>query len=130
MLHPKHTMYLFKASCLSLRCVCHSGKTPWHSRMHPTASALCIYSTSRAIVPFASTVGYLLDVRLKPGDESFAHVHDQAILLTYISLAGGPQNGRVEVNIDYASDPLTHKVSNDGPGCFTSWPLSTTAPGN
>lgn len=61
---------------------------------------------------------YLLDVRLKPGDESFAHVHDQAILLTYISLAGGPQNGRVGVNIDYASDPLTHKVKNDGPGLF------------
>ena len=57
-------------------------------------------------------------MRLKPGDESFAHVHDQAILLTYISLAGGPQNGRVGVNIDYASDPLTHKVSNDGPGLF------------
>lgn len=61
---------------------------------------------------------YLLDVRLKPGDESFAHVHDQAILLTYISLSGGPQHGRVGVNIDYASDPLTHKVSNDGPGLF------------
>ena len=61
---------------------------------------------------------YLLDVRLKPGDESFAHVLDQAILLIYISLAGGPQNGRVGVNIDYASDPLTHKVSNDGPGLF------------
>jgi len=61
---------------------------------------------------------YLLDVRLKPGDESFAHVHDQAILLTYISLSGGPQNGRVGVNIDYASDPFTHKVSNDGPGLF------------
>ena len=61
---------------------------------------------------------YLLDVRLKPGDESFAHIHDQAILLTYISLSGGPQNGRVGVNIDYATDPLTHKVSNDGPGLF------------
>ena len=61
---------------------------------------------------------YLLDVRLKPGDESFAHVHYQAILLTYISLSGGPQNGRVGVNIDYAANPLTHKVSNDGPGLF------------
>jgi hypothetical protein len=40
---------------------------------------------------------YLLDVRIKPGDESFPHTHDQAILLTYISLAGGPQNGRVGV---------------------------------
>ena len=36
---------------------------------------------------------YVLDVRPKPGDESFAHVHDQATLLTNISLAGGPRNG-------------------------------------
>lgn len=61
---------------------------------------------------------YLLDVRIKPGDVSFPHVHDQAILLTYISLARGPQNGRVGVNTDYASEPFTHKVSNDGPGLF------------
>lgn len=61
---------------------------------------------------------HLLDVRLKPGDESFPHTHDQAILLTYISLAGGPQDGRVGVNIDYASEAYTHKVSNDGPGLF------------
>ena len=61
---------------------------------------------------------YLLDVRLKPGDESFPHTHDQAILLTYISLAGGPQNGRVGVNTDYATEALTHKVSNAGPGLF------------
>lgn len=61
---------------------------------------------------------FLLDVRLKPGDISFPHTHDQAILLTYISLAGGPQNGRVGVNIDYASEAFTHKVSNDGPGLF------------
>lgn len=61
---------------------------------------------------------HLLDVRLLPGDESFAHTHDQAILLTYISLAGGPQNGRVGVNTDYATEPFTHKVSNAGPGLF------------
>ena len=57
---------------------------------------------------------YLLDVRPKPGDESFAHVHDQAILLTYISFADGPQKARGGLNIDYASIPLTHKVSNVG----------------
>ncbi len=72
---------------------------------------------------------YLLDVRLKPGDESFAHVHDQAILLTYISLSGGPQNGRVGVNIDYATDPLTHKSVTTGRVFFTSWLLSTMALG-
>ena len=48
----------------------------------------------------------MLDVSPKPGDESFAHVHDKAILLTYISLAGGPQNAHVGVNIDYASVAL------------------------
>ena len=58
---------------------------------------------------------YLLDVRPKPGDESFAHVHDQTILLTYISFADGPQNARIGLNIDFASVPLTHKVSNVGP---------------
>lgn len=61
---------------------------------------------------------YLLDVRIKPGDESFLHVHDQAILLTYISLGRGAQYGRVAANTDYASEPFTHKVGNDGPGLF------------
>ena len=46
---------------------------------------------------------YLLDVRPKPGDESFAHVLDQTTLLTYISLAGGPQNAHIGVYIDFAS---------------------------
>lgn len=59
---------------------------------------------------------YLLDVQVNPGDESFAHVHDQAILLTYISLGAGPRDGDVRVNTDYASKPVTHKVSNNGPG--------------
>lgn len=61
---------------------------------------------------------HLLDVRIIPGAVSFPHIHDQAILLTYISLGSGPQNGRVGANIDYASEPLTHKVRNDGPGMF------------
>jgi len=73
---------------------------------------------------------YLLDVRLKPGYESFAQVHDQAIMLTYISLSVGPQHGRVGVNIDYASDPLTSRSVTTGRGFFTSWPLSTMALGN
>ena len=72
---------------------------------------------------------YLLDVRLKPGDESFPHTHDQAILLTYISLARGPQNGRVGVNIDYASEPFTHKVSNEGPELFHIMALVHDGPG-
>jgi len=59
---------------------------------------------------------YLLDVQVNPGDESFAHTHDQAILLTYISSGAGSREGEVRANIDYASQPFTHKVSNDGPG--------------
>ncbi len=61
---------------------------------------------------------YLLDVRIKPGDISLPHIHDQAILLTYLSLSGGLQYGRVGVNTEYASEAYTHKVSNDGPGLF------------
>ncbi|MCY4265522.1 MAG: hypothetical protein OXE78_11795 [Gammaproteobacteria bacterium] len=60
----------------------------------------------------------LLDVRIKPGDESLPHTHDQPILLTYISLADGPQNGRVRVNLNYSIEPLIHKVGNVGPGLF------------
>ena len=59
---------------------------------------------------------YLLDVQVNPGDESFAHVHDQAILLTYISNGAGPRDGSVSANLDYATTPLTHKVANEGPG--------------
>ena len=59
---------------------------------------------------------YLLDVQVNPGDESFAHTHDQAILLTYISTGAGPRDGEVRANIDYATEPVTHKVSNNGPG--------------
>jgi len=59
---------------------------------------------------------YLLDVQVNPGDISFAHVHDQAILLTRISSGRGPSDGEVSANTDYASEPLTHKVSNNGPG--------------
>ena len=58
---------------------------------------------------------YLLDVRPKPGDESFTHVRDQTTLLTYISLAGGPQNAHIGVYINFASVPLNHKVSNVEP---------------
>ncbi|MDA1369903.1 MAG: hypothetical protein O2971_03955 [Proteobacteria bacterium] len=59
---------------------------------------------------------FLLDVQVNPGDLSFAHVHDQAILLTTISTGAGPSNSDVRAITDYASTPLTHKVGNDGPG--------------
>lgn len=59
---------------------------------------------------------YLLDVQVNPGDTSFAHVHDQPILLTFISSGAGPRDGTVSVNTDYASTAVTHKVANEGPG--------------
>lgn len=59
---------------------------------------------------------FLLDVQVNPGDLSFAHVHDQAILLTTISTGAGPSNSDVRAITDYASTALTHKVGNDGPG--------------
>lgn len=59
---------------------------------------------------------YLLDVQVNPGDISFPHTHDSAILLTRISNAEGPSRGEVSSNTDYATEPFTHEVSNDGPG--------------
>lgn len=59
---------------------------------------------------------YLLDVQVNPGDISFAHVHDQPILLTTIRTGGGPSSAPVRAIPEYYSEPLTHKVSNDGPG--------------
>lgn len=73
---------------------------------------------------------YLLDVQVNPGDTSFAHVHDQAIMLTYISMADGPRNGQIGSNIDYPSEPVTHKVSNDGPGLFRIIALVNDSAGN
>ena len=59
---------------------------------------------------------YLLDVQVNPGDTSFQHVHDQAILLTTIHTGRGPANGPVRSIPEYAYKPLTHNVSNAGPG--------------
>lgn len=73
---------------------------------------------------------YLLDVQVNPGDESFAHVHDQAILLTYISSGSGPRGGEVSANTDYASQALTHKVANDGPGLLRIIALVNDGDGN
>lgn len=73
---------------------------------------------------------YLLDVQVNPGDISFAHVHDQAIMLTYISMADGPRDGQIGSNIDYPSEPVTHKVSNDGPGLFRIIALVNDSAGN
>lgn len=73
---------------------------------------------------------YLLDVQINPGDTSFAHVHDQPIMLTYISMADGPRDGQIGVNLDYATEPDTHKVSNSGPGLFRIIALVNDSAGN
>jgi quercetin dioxygenase-like cupin family protein len=61
---------------------------------------------------------YLLDVQVNPGDTSYLHTHDAAILYTFISNGDGPLYGRVSGNTDYAEENFTHQVSNPGPGLF------------
>lgn len=62
---------------------------------------------------------YLLDMMMRPGDESFLHIHNQPLLLTYISLpADGPQNGRLRSATEYATEEYIHKISNPGPNMY------------
>jgi len=58
---------------------------------------------------------FLLDVQINPGDRSFPHTHNQAILLTRISASDGPRFGAIEVITDYVDEPHTHVVDNPGP---------------
>ncbi|MAV33658.1 MAG: hypothetical protein CL926_02620 [Deltaproteobacteria bacterium] len=90
-----------------------------------TAVVGCMSSTNRVVhlldeprhrTVFQDGSLYLLDVQLNPGDESLEHLHDQAILLTRISSARGPQNGDVSAITDYASQAFVHKINNSGPG--------------
>ncbi len=73
---------------------------------------------------------YLLDVQVNPGDVSFAHVHDQAIMLTYISSGDRLRGGEVSSITDYATESLTHKVSNSGPGLLRIIALVNAGSGN
>lgn len=73
---------------------------------------------------------YLLDVQINPGDISLPHVHDQPIMLTYISMADGPRDGQIGANIDYAHEAVTHKVPNAGPGLFRIIALVNGSAGN
>lgn len=68
----------------------------------------------------------LLDVQINPGDTTLPHTHDFAILYTFISNGAGPQNGRVSSITDYVNEPLTHRVSNEGPGLFRILALGNT----
>ncbi|MDX1490260.1 MAG: hypothetical protein R3332_03175 [Pseudohongiellaceae bacterium] len=60
----------------------------------------------------------LLDVQINPGDKSLPHTHDFAILYTYFNLGDKPEYGRIGGNTDYAKEPYTHRVKNDGPDLF------------
>ncbi len=71
---------------------------------------------------------YVLDVQVNPGDESFAHTHDSALLVTQISNGEGPVNGRVTTNTDYATQPVTHKISNAGPGLLRIIAMTNLTP--
>ncbi len=73
---------------------------------------------------------YLLDVQINPGDISLPHIHDQPIMLTYISMSDGPRDGQIGSNIDYATEAVTHKVSNAGPGLFRIIALVNGSAGN
>ena len=55
---------------------------------------------------------YLLDVQINPGDMTLPHIHNAAILYTFISNGEGPLFGRV------SEENLTHEVANKGPGLF------------
>lgn len=57
---------------------------------------------------------YMIDMQLNPGDASFPHMHDQAILLNRISSPEGPQYGLIESITEYASETYTHKIENNG----------------
>jgi hypothetical protein len=57
---------------------------------------------------------YMIDMQLNPGDASFPHMHDQAILLNRINSPEGPQYGLIESITDYASETFTHKIENNG----------------
>ena len=71
---------------------------------------------------------YLIDVQINPGDTTLAHTHDAAIMYTFISNGGGPQEGRVSSNTDYVAENLTHVVSNAGPNLFRIIALTNYGP--
>lgn len=60
----------------------------------------------------------LLDVQIQPGDTTMSHTHASPIMYTYINLGRGPTGGRINSNTDYATEPYTHAVSNDGDQLF------------
>lgn len=60
----------------------------------------------------------LLDVQINPGDTSLPHIHNFAIMYTYISTGKEPLYGRVSSNTDYVTEAFIHRVKNEGPNLF------------
>lgn len=60
----------------------------------------------------------LLDVQIQPGDTTLNHTHASPIMYTFISNGQGSWDGRTTANLDYANEPFTHAVTNEGPGLF------------
>lgn len=71
----------------------------------------------------------VLDVQIQPGDTTFYHTHDSPILYTFINLGDGPAGGRVRAVTEYADEPLTHEVTNDGTDLFRILAVAHYGPG-
>lgn len=73
---------------------------------------------------------YLLDVQIQVGDTTLPHIHDSAILYTFISLArDGLVFGQVNSITEYAAKPFTHEVSNSGEYLLHIIALANYGPG-
>jgi hypothetical protein len=70
----------------------------------------------------------VVDVQINPGDTTLPHIHDFAILYTFISNGEGPLNGRVSSITSYVTENLTHRVHNEGPGLFRIIALGNFGP--
>ena len=56
----------------------------------------------------------LIDLQINPGDTTYAHTHNQAILRVRISDKNGPLMGDVTSDTSYVRRPFTHTLHNDG----------------
>ena len=100
-----------------------SGLIGWQSALaqqdeFPGEKIVHLFEEPRHRTVFQKDQLYLINMQLRPGDESLPHTHDQAILLTYISRPEGPQFGELRTNIDYVTEAFTHKINNPGPNLF------------
>ncbi len=57
---------------------------------------------------------FLIDLQINPGDTTYAHTHNQAILRVRISDGDGPMMGEVTSDTSYVRKPFTHTMHNAG----------------